>query len=289
MQGLKLQLNRLKKWVGTKAAVILVWIKAHKPDWGALANALSIAAFTFGLIALVALIWLYVRPIKVADIKVPVATDQASYYPGEEISGIFFGEIFHKGEVRVLREVFCKDYHDVIQPPENARNGDFYDTQSIPRKIEGLSVNIGMLPSKIPVGSNCVLQFTNVYEIQTPFGIRRIEYQYYTQNFSIVTRERRMQLECEASGRKDCNYLFDSTGNTDTGTQPAEVPQQQESVDSAQDTMPPQNVYYDNRSTTDYNINNPPAQNEPAPQFREVCSINFLGVKFNCRQERTTN
>jgi len=286
MQGLKLRLNRFKKWVGAKATVVLVWVKAHRPDWGALVNALSIAAFTIGLIALIALVWLYVRPIKVADIKVPVATDQASYHPGEEISGIFFGEIYHKGEVRVLREVFCKDYHGIIAPPETAKNGDFYDTQSIPRRIEGLSVNIGLLPKEIPVGSNCVLQFTNVYEIQTPFGIRRIEYQYYTQNFSIVTRERRMQLDCEASGRKDCNFLFDSGGNNETPQENENLPQEQESVDSAQDTRAPQNVYYDNRSTTDYNVNNPPAANEPAPQFREVCTINFLGVKVNCRQER---
>lgn len=285
MQGLKLQLNRLKDGVGAKAASVSKWAKSHKPDWGAFLNALTVAAFTIGVIALIALIWLYVRPIKVADIKVPVATDQASYYPGEEISGIFFGEIYYRGEVRVLREVFCKDYHDVIAPPEAARNGDFYDTQSIPRKIEGLSVNIGMLPKNIPVGSNCVLQFTNVYEIQTPFGIRRIEYQYYTQNFSIVTRERRMQLECEASGRKDCNFLTDNP-NKQSEPQAPEMPQPQESVDSAQDTQPPQNVYYDNRSTTDYNITNPPAQAEPAPQFREVCTINFLGVKVNCRQER---
>jgi hypothetical protein len=260
------------------------WLKAHKVNWGGLLNALTVAAFTVGVIALFALIWLYVRPIKVADIKLPVATDQASYHPGEEISGIFFGEIYHKGEVKVLREVFCKNYRGIIAPPENARNGDFIDTQSIPRKIEGLSVNIGLLPANIPVGSNCVLQFTNVYDIQTPFGIRRIEYQYYTQNFSIVTRERRMQLECEASGRKDCNFLFDSSGNTDTSTQPDAAPQEQESVDSARDTQAPQNVYYDNRTTTDYNETNPPAQAEPAPRFERQCTVNFLGVKAFCRQ-----
>lgn len=288
MQSLKLHTAKIKDRVGAKAAAVSARIKNHKFDWGAFINVLTIAAFVIGVIALFALIWLYVRPIKVADIKVPVATDQASYYPGEEISGIFFGEIYHRGEVRVLREVFCKDYHDVIQPPENARNGDFYDTQSIPRKIEGLSVNIGVLPKAIPVGSNCVLQFTNVYEIQTPFGIRRVEYQYYTQNFSIVTRERRQQLECEATGRKDCNFLSDDS-ERETAPQPDEVPQPQESVDSARDTMPPQNIYYDNRSTTDYNVTNPPAQSEPAPQFREVCTIDFLGVKVNCRQERVTN
>ncbi len=269
MQNLKYHINK--------------WRKNHKIDWGGVFNALTIAAFTIGVISLLALIWLYVRPIAVADIKVPVATDQASYYPGEEISGIFFGEIHYKGEVRVLREVFCKDYRGIIAPPENARNGDFIDTQSIPRKIEGLSVNIGLLPANIPVGSNCVLQFTNVYEIQTFFGIRRIEYQYYTQNFSIVTVQRRQQLECEASGRRDCNFLFDSSGNTDTSPQADQVPQPQESVDSAQDTQPPQNVYYDNRTTTDYNNVNPPAEQEPAPQLVERCRVNFI-VKFGCRQ-----
>lgn len=265
---------------------IITWLKSRKINWNGLFNVLTVAAFTIGLIALLALIWLYVRPIKVADIKVPVATDQASYYPGEEISGIFFGEIYHQGEVRVLREVFCKNYRDIIAPPEQARNGDFYDTQSIPRKIEGLSVNIGQLPKKIPVGSNCVLQFTNVYEIQTFFGIRRIEYQYYTQNFSIVTIERRQQLECEAAGRKDCNYLTDNPSASSKA--PEQELQEQESVDSARDTQSPQNVYYDNRTTTDYNETtvNPPAEQEPAPRFEERCTINFLGVKVNCRQER---
>lgn len=270
MQSLKLQLNKVKAWFNSR----------QKFSWGGLFNSLTIAAFTLGVIALLALIWLYVRPIKTADIKVPVATDQSSYHPGEEISGIFFGEIHYRGEVRVLREVFCKNYHDVIAPPESAKNGDFYDTQSIPRKIEGLSVTIGLLPEKIPVGANCVLQFTNVYQIQTPFGIRRIEYQYYTQNFSIVTKERRQQLECEASGRKDCDFL-----NT-TNEHPDDVPNPQESVDSAKDTQPPQNVYYDNRSTTDYNVNNPPAQSEPAPRFEERCTVNLLGIKVGCRQEQ---
>lgn len=246
---------------------------------GTITNIASIAAFTIGVLALFALIWLQVRPIKVADIKVPVATDQASYYPGEEISGIFFGEIHYRGEVRVLREVFCRDYRDIIVPPESARNGDFYDTQSIPRKIEGLNVTIGLLPDDIPVGSNCVLQFTNVYNIPTFFGTRHVEYQYYTQNFSIVTRERRLQLECEASGRKDCNFINDDTNQGTTQPPINETPNPQESVDSAEDTRPPQNIYYDQRTT-----NNPQAQAEPAPRLQERCTIDFI-VRIGCRQE----
>lgn len=285
MHKLKQLAINTKDLLATPAKPVAEFYRKNRDLLGKVTNILSILAFTIGVVALIALVWLYVRPIKTADIKVPVATDQASYYPGEQISGIFFGEIFYKGEVRVLREVFCKNYRNIIVPPEGARNSDFYDTQSIPRKIEGLSVNIGLLPDDIPIGANCVLQFTNVYEIQTPFGIRRVEYQYYTQNFSIVTRERRQQLECEASGRKDCNFLSDDT-TRETAPQETEMPQRQESVDSAPDTTPPQNVYYDNRTTTDYNVTNPPAQSEPAPQFREVCTINLLGVKVNCRQER---
>lgn len=278
-------MQRLKYMVRNKLNTAATWTKAQsrKVNWGGLFNALTIAAFTIGVIALLTLIWLYVRPIKVADIKVPVATDQASYYPGEEISGIFFGEIHHRGEVRVLREVFCKNYHGVIAPPPEARNGDFYDTQSIPRKLEGLDVTIGLLPTNVPVGSNCVLQFTNVYEIQTPFGIRRIEYQYYTQNFSIVTRERRQQLECEASGRKDCNFLSDDT-QRETAPQDVETPSQQSSPDSPPVIIQQQpaqgDTFNDNRTT----VNNPPSQSEPAPRFEERCTVNIFGAKAFCRQ-----
>lgn len=282
MHKLKSLITNTKDLLATPLKPIGLFYRKNRELLGSITNILAILAFNIGILALFALVWLYVRPIKVADIKVPIATDQASYHPGEEISGIFFGEIYHKGEVRILREVFCKDYKNIIEPPESARHSNFYDTQSIPRKIEGLSVNIGLLPSDIPIGLNCVLQFTNVYEIQTPFGIRRIEYQYYTQNFSIVTRERRQQLDCEAAGRKDCNYF---TGNLD-GEPVDKSPNPQESVDSAVDTRPPQNVYYDNRSTTDYNVSGPPTTNEPAPQFKEVCTINLAGIKVNCRNER---
>jgi hypothetical protein len=174
-------------------------------------------------------------------------------------------------------------------PPESARNGDFYDTQSIPRKIEGLNVNIGLLPTDIPIGSNCVLQFTNVYNIQTVFGIRHVEYQYYTQNFSIVTKERRQQLECESTGRKDCDFLR-GDDSRDAIDQTPEVPGQQYSPESAPDNTqsrpePQTNIYNDNRSTTN-TTSNPAANSEPAPQYQERCTVDFLGVKINCRQER---
>lgn len=168
------------------------------------ADLVFIAIMVFTALALLALIWYQVRPIKTVDIKVPVATDRSSYAPGENIGGIFFGEIFYRGDVKVLREVYCKDYKAVIVPPAEARNGDFYDTQSIPRKLDGLSVDVGKLPDNIPVGKNCILQFTNVYNIPTPFGTRHISKSYYTQNFAIISKERRQILDCEAQGRTNC-------------------------------------------------------------------------------------
>lgn len=265
MQGLKLRLNNA-----------IGWVKSHKIDWGGIFNALTILAFTVGLLALLTLIWLYVRPINTANIKVPVATDQASYYPGEEISGIFFGDTYYNGEIRILREVFCKDYKGVIKPPAESAVGNFFSTQAKPSHLEGQTIVVGSLPANVPAGSNCVLQFTNVYDIQTPFGIRRLEYQYYTQNFSIVTKERRQQLECEASGRKDCNFIIDIPNrDTSNGGQPLPI---QSSPETQQSPVTNYNTY---NSTTPYN---PSATSEPAPRYQERCTVDFLGIKAFCRQ-----
>jgi len=95
--------------------------------------AFDIITFTFmaiGTIALVFLILFYVMPVKLADIKVPIATDKASYYQGQEIGGIFFGETYYTGEVRILREVYCKNYKGLIEPPASANNGGFYSTHT---------------------------------------------------------------------------------------------------------------------------------------------------------------
>lgn len=249
---------------------------------GTVANLLSIAAFIIGLIALAALVWLYLRPIQTANIKVPVATDQASYYPGEDISGIFFGDTYYTGEVRVLREVFCKDYKGVIKPPAESADGNFFSTQGRRRHLEGQSVIVGNLPSDVPVGSNCVLQFTNVYNVQTPFGIRHLEYQYYTQNFAIVTKERRMQLECEASGRKDCNYIIDVPKGVEQSSN--DLPVQQSSPETVNTSAPTtNNTFNDNRSTTNNTTNNPPS--EPVQPPQEHCTVDLLGIKAFCSTE----
>lgn len=153
------------------------------------------------MLALFALIWYQVRPVKLLDIKVPVATDKASYYPSQEISGLFFGENYYKGPVKVLREVFCKDFKRAIKPPAESADGDFFATQVEPTVYEGASRKIGNLPEDIPIGSNCVLKFTNIYDLKTPFGTRHEVIEYYTQNFAIVTKERREQLDKEAEGQ----------------------------------------------------------------------------------------
>lgn len=242
------------------------------------ADIVFIATMLFATLSLLALLWFNLRPIQTVDIKVPVATDQASYFPGEQIGGIFFGEVYYEGEVRVLREVYCKDYKNIIAPPENAKNGDFYDTQSIPRKLEGLSVTVGNLPTDIPIGKNCVLQFTNVYEIHTPFGTRRIEYRYYTQNFSIVSKERRELLECEATGRKDCAEFHS------TEPQPSQQIQQSPESPNAQTPEDTDNLAPTSRDSQDFE----PTETKPeTPRNEPVipeqnCAINFLGIKLFC-------
>ena len=276
MQKLKQLATNTRVLLAAPVKPLQAYYRKNRDLLGYLTNLAAIAAFTIGVIALLTLVWLYVRPIHTANIKVPVATDQASYYPGEDISGIFFGDTYYNGEVRVLREVFCKNYKGVIKPPAESAVGDFFSTISRPRHLEGESIVVGNLPANVPVGSNCVLQFTNIYQEQTPFGIRKLEYQYYTQNFSIVTRERRQQLECEASGRKDCNFIVDIPKETTSSQQDSPA------VQSSPETQQSTTTYNDNRTYN--NAGNPAAAQEPAPTFHEECTVNFLGIKYNCRQ-----
>jgi hypothetical protein len=218
----------------------------------------TISVMTIGLIAMFALILFYVRPIKLAEIKVPVATDKASYYPEQEVGGIFFGETFHSGEVRILREVFCSNYRGVIKPPPESAVGDFFSTQSRPRKLEGTTIRIGNLPADVPIGSNCVIQFTNVYDIQTPFGVRHEEVQYYTQNFSIVAKQEREQRDAvnQEARQQQLQSTNSADSNSDGGTTNTQT----------------------NNSTTN-NITVPPSEPVTPP---EKCTINLLGIKAFC-------
>ena len=250
----------------------------------------TIAAIFLALCALAALVFYNVIPVRTADIKVPVATDKSSYYPGQNVSGIFFGETYFKGEVRILREVFCKDYKATIAPPAGNAFGDFFSTQTEPRKFEGQSVYIGKLPDNIPIGLNCVLQFTNVYIVNTPFGDRTERYQYYTQNFAIISKERRDQLDCEATGKttSECQSTNNAT-DQDVETQ-SDI-----STPLPSDNDPPRSFNQSNtqtpaqiapnQTTTNNTTNNNTTNNPPAPRPVEVCTVNALGIKLFCRIE----
>ena len=220
-------------------------------------------------IALIALIWFNIRPIKTADIKVPIATGQATYEVGEDVSGIFFGETFWTGEVRILREVFCKNYKGIIKPPPENADGDFFDTQTLPRKFEGETIFIGKLPDDVPIGSNCILRFTNVYIDNTPFGDRRIEYQYYTQNFTIITPEQSntKNTDDEKGQDEQDETLKDLTNPPSSSGGGAQAPMQSNTpTASAQSKPEPQ-------------PQQPPA--EPVQPPRE-CTINLLGIRLFC-------
>jgi len=234
---------------------------------------ITISAIVFGTLALLSLVYTFARPIKLADIKVPVATDKASYYAGQEVSGIFFGQTYYKGSVRILREVFCSNYKGVIKPPAEAAAGDFFATQATPRKFEGDTLNIGKLPDNVPVGSNCVIQFTNVYDIQTPFGVRHEEVQYYTQNFSIITQERRQQLDSEAAkDNKAQQEQLQSTDGADSS----------EGGDSGTNTQ----TNSANSQNSNSNSTSPSNQTPSEPvQPPVTCRVSILGfIKFGCNR-----
>jgi len=235
-------------------------------------DAITVGLMAFAAIALIALVLFYTVPVKLADIKVPVATDKASYYPSQQIGGIFFGEVYYKGEVRILREVFCKDYHRVIAPPaESSVNGYLFSTQSTPHKLEGTSIPIGRLPEDAPIGANCVIQFTNIYEIKTPFGTRHEEYQYYTQNFSIITKEKRLDLDTQATTDNTAQKsITPDSSSTIGGSNPTNTNSSNQSTNTT------------NNSTTNNTTNN---TNTPPVAPHEVCTINALGIKAFCRTE----
>lgn len=250
----------------------------------ALFDIITISAIVFGILALLSLLYFFARPLKFADIKVPVATDKSSYFAGQEVSGIFFGETFYDGNVKILREVFCTNYKGVIKPPAESADGNFFNSIGKPRKFDGNTIRIGKLPDDVPTGQNCVIRFTNVYSIQTPFGTRHEEYQYYTQNFSIITKERRDQLDCEASGKstEDCqknSATTDSQQNTSTDNTFGGV-----SLEGGEDGTNTE-TNSANSQNSNSNTTSPPETNQNEPVTApEECRINILGfIKFGCR------
>lgn len=247
---------------------------------------ITVGGVIIGVFMLIALVYYNIVPVKLADIKVPVATDKSSYYPKQAISGIFFGETFYDGNVKILREVFCTNYKGIIKPPVEAADGNFFSTIAKPRKFNGNTIPIGTLPDDVPIGQNCVIRFTNVYSIQTPFGVRHEEYQYYTQNFSIITKERRDALDCEASGKstEECsksnnsdnaNTLSPSSDNTFGGGTFGGGGASGETNQT-------------NNTTTNNTTNNttitPPAEQPAEPVTPpQSCTVNLLGIKLFCR------
>lgn len=235
---------------------------------------LMVIAFAF----LGALIWYNVKPIKLLEIKVPVATDQSSYSQGEEISGLFFGENYYTGHVKILREVYCKNYKGVIKPPAEGADGDFFSTRVEPFKYEGVSRRIGNLPLEVPVGSNCVLKFLNIYELQTPFGVREETVEYHTQNFAIISKERRAILDCEANtGRITEQCELEVRGKpTDPKVEAGDTtfiyPQERITEPSSPSSQT-------NQPTTPAVPETPPNEPITPPQ---TCTINLLGIKLFC-------
>lgn len=239
----------------------------------------TLTLMVVGVLALLSLVYYQVRPLKLADIKVPVATDLASYYPSQSIGGIFFGDTYYNGQVKILREVFCKNYRGVIEPPKLSADGNFFNTQSRAQHLDGENVAIGYLPKDIPIGSNCVLQFTNVYDIKTPFGTRHEEYQYYTQNFSITTKERRQQLDCEATGKTtaQCTKAGNkkSVDTSPSGTNTTSPSNTGGTTDSSDKSTTESNTTTNNTT----NNNQPPAEPVTPPQS---CGVDLLGIKLLC-------
>lgn len=213
----------------------------RKPSDRTTIDAAFLATMTIALLALFALIFYQLRPIPTVDIKVPVATDKAEYYAGQEVSGIFFGEVYYKGRVEILREVFCKDYRGVIKTDEG---DDIFKGISNPRHLEGTSRRIGKLPADVPVGSNCVIQFLNTYTIETPFGNRQIVRDYYTQNFKIVDKPAPAEQAQDASHEGQDDTLFpprEQSGPAKPVTpEKAPEPQKAQNEPPAEPVIPPE-------------------------------------------------
>lgn len=243
-------------------------IKRLKIDHRKAFDAITIAAIVFGLLALVALIYYQARPLKLADIKVPVATDKASYNPSQEIGGIFFGETYYEGDVQILREVFCKNYRGVIKTDDNQ---ELFRTQARPTKLEGETIRIGILPDDVPIGSNCVIQFTNIYDIQTPFGVRHQTVLYYTQNFTIVSKEEREQR--------------DESNDVDNQIQQEQLQSTAPSGESSFVGGGDDNST-NNETTTNNTTNNnavPPSNNAEPVTPPQQCAVDLLGIKLFCQ------
>ena len=160
-----------------------------------IADRVTIIAMVIALLALGALIYYQVRPIKTLEVEVPVLIDKAEYGRGEFIKGTFFGEVTFTGPVTTSRRLVCGN----TQIPMNNSNDldSFFDAVSIPRKLNGETITIGQVPATAPVGARCLVQMINVYDINTPFGNRHVEKPYYTLSFIIKAEPEQPQVPKE--------------------------------------------------------------------------------------------
>lgn len=222
------------------------------------ADNVTITTMVIATIALFGLIYYQVRPVELVDIKVPVSTTKSEYKPGDIVQGIFFGEVFYQGRVQVERDVFCAGYRERIL----SRTGEnIFSGNSRPVKLEGSVRRIGQLPDDIPIGKNCVIQFVNSYDINTPFGNRHEERTYYTQNFLVVSSDSK-KSESDTGGTPD---LFDSDGDVppNGNSQPVENSESREKQQSGE-TSPKTS----NTNNTTPQTKTPPAEPVLPPSCR---------------------
>lgn len=280
---LRLNKNTLRQFAQSSKEKSAVAYNNFKRHW---LDIITVGGVIVALFMLVALIYYNVAPVKLADIKVPVATDKSSYYAGQRIGGIFFGETFYDGNVKILREVFCTNYHGVIKPPAESADGDFFSTIAKPRVLNGDTVPIGTLPEDVPTGSNCVIRFKNVYAIKTPFGTRHEEYEYYTQNFAIITKERRDALDCEAAGKTTAECQLSGESNDMNAITSTDNTFGGGSFGGGGASGGTQNTTTNNtyNNTTNNSTTTPPQQEQSPPvTVPQECTINLLGIKLFCR------
>ena len=235
-------------------------IKAARFVEKAVLFVILLAIFAFAV-----LLYYFNRPVKLVDIKIPVATTKAKYYPGQMVGGLFFGEVYYNGRVQILREVFCEDYQETIK----TNDGDeLFQGKSTPHKLTGTARDIGLLPANAPVGENCVIQFVNTYCLKTPFGPDCREVTYYTQNFEIIDKP--------ADGS--------AAANADTATDSAQAKRESTNSKSSNnsagtaegDRSPANSTTITNNSSTVNNSN--PLTNPPVT----TCQINLLRIRALC-------
>lgn len=255
-------------------------IRLSRRQWGDIITATGIVV---GFFALAALIYYNIYPIKLVDIKVPVATDRAFYKPGERVNGVFFGEIFYTGRVEVYTDIFCAGY----RAPMRGDDGSVvFSGNSRPVVLQGDTRYIGRVPDDAPVGKNCVIQFVNNYDIKTPFGTRHEERAYYTQNFFIQSPD---DDESENDNSDDLPPQLNSPNNTLPTAKPeADRDRLYDAPPDGDAPVPPQTTI---RNDTTNNFTPPPMTEGPIspsePIMRnEVCTINvFSLIRALCRTE----